>query len=515
MISGRIVRNTVVLFVRQALILAVGLYTTGALLRALGVDDFALFGVVGNVVMLGVFLPGALDMIIQRYLSVELGRGDVASLQRAHDASLAIAAAIAVLAFLVLETAGTWFVTHRLAVDPARLAAAQVLFQLTTLSFIIGIFAGFYQAVITAHEDMHITALISVGEVLLRLAAVISLGFSDGDQIVVYGALVLAISIARLFACRVFCARRYAECHSFRIQAEAKTLRGMLGFSGWTVFGQITTITRNQAVTILINQAFSPATVAARVLAVAVSAQVLTFSTNFAAALHPPIIKAHAARDEKQLFLLIFTGSRITFYLIWIVTLPLMALAPGILASWLGDSYPGETVLFLRLGLVENAITAISFPLMTAVRATGRIRLYELSLGGLQLLVFLFAWRLVWAGYPAWSVYLVAIGINLAMFWVRLAIVGRLTGLPVSAYLRGVLAPVLVVVAVSSGLVLGIFQLIPGAETLDFHPGALASAAVICLLPGAVIYILGLAPDERRALHGMIRRWYGRMGETP
>jgi len=281
-------------------------------------------------------------------------------------------------------------------------------------------------------------------------------------------------------------------------------LREMLSFAGWTVFGQITTISRNQAVTILINQAFDPATVAARALALSVSGQVLTFSTNFSAALHPPIIKSHAAGETAQMFGLIFTGSKVTFFLVWVATLPIMSVMPGILALWLGD-YPNETVLFIRLALIENAIVAISFPLMTAVRATGQMRLYEVTLGALQLFVLLFSWILVRAGYPASSVYFVAIAVNLVMFVVRLAIASRLTGLPIAAYLQTVLLPVLLVVLASSSLVWGLLHLAPAAVDLSLDLGALATAALIGLLPPCVIYTLGFNARERGALHSMAR----------
>ncbi len=511
MSSARLAKNTAALFARQIIVLAINLYTVRTVLAALGINDFALFNVIVNLVMIGSFLPGALGMITQRYFSFAMGAGDAAALKRVHDAGLVLCAGVTLLIILGLETVGTWFVAHRLVVDPDRLFAAQMLFQLTVLSFVIGNFSGFYASIVMAHEDMHIAALFSVMDAILRLGAVLAIGLVAADGVIVYGLLLCAVSVVLTAAYWIFCARRYQECRQGRIGLEIATLREMLGFAGWTLFGQITTISRNQAITILINQAFNPATVAARTLAVSVSAQVLTFSTNFSAALHPPIIKAHAAGEKAQMFSMIFTGSKITFFLVWMATLPIMSAMPGILALWLG-AHPDQTVLFTRLGLIENAVMAISIPLMTAVRATGRMRLYEISLGVLQLLILLFSWLLVRAGYPAHSVYLVAIVVNLVMFAVRLAIASRLTGLPVAAYLRDVLLPVLLVVAVSSGLILAILHLTPSAEDLSPTPSALGAVALICLLPPCVIYALGLTLGERRTLNAMIRGWLAKSG---
>ena len=511
MSSRRLATNTTALFVRQIFVLAINLYSIRALLSLLGINDFALYNVIVSIVMIGSFLPGALSTITQRYFSFAIGENGGEKLKRVHDAALLLCAGVTLILILGLETAGNWFVAHHMVIDPERLFAAQVLFQLMVASFVVNNFGAFYTSIVMAHEDMHVFALLSVADAILRLGAVLVTGLIATDGLIVYGLFLCASSVLITAAYWVYCVRHYAECRPGRIGLEVAALREMLGFAGWTVFGQISTISRNQAVTILINQAFNPATVAARALALSVSGQVLTFSTNFSAALHPPIIKAHAAGEKAQMFGLIFTGSKVTFFLVWMATLPIMSVMPGILTLWLGD-YPSETVLFIRLALIENAIVAISFPLMTAVRAAGQIRLYEFTLGALQLLVLLCSWMLVQAGYPAFSIYLVAIGINLVMFAVRLAIASHLTGLPVVTYLQTVLRPILLVILLSSSLVWGLLHLAPAAVDLALDPGALAAAALIGLLPPCVIYTVGFNARERGALHSMIGHQFAKFG---
>jgi O-antigen/teichoic acid export membrane protein len=500
----KIAKNTALLFARQAIIIGINLYAIRLLLIELGITDYALLNVILNIALLGSFVPISVGMITQRYFSFTIGAGDIEGLRRAHDATLALCAVAAVIIFLALETVGTWFVYNHLLIPPDRFFAAQVMFQFTVISFVVSIFTAFYSSIVMAHEDMGMYALFSVVDAILRLLAALIIGVVAADSLVLYGLLVASLSIMMMAAYLAYCILHYEECRPRRIDVKIATLREMLGFTGWTILGQISTVSRLQAVTILINQGFNPATVAARALAVAVSAQVLTFSTNFSAALHPPIIKAHAAGEKALMFAMIFTGSKVTFFLVWMVTLPLMSVMPGILGLWLGD-YPEETVLFIRLGLIENAIVAISFPLMTAVRAAGQMRLYEITLGALQLLVLLFSWLLVRAGYPAFTVYLVAIAVNLVMFAVRLTIASRLTGLPIMAYLQRVLLPVLLVVVVSSGLVSGVLSLVPSAVDLSPGPSVLAAAALIGLLPPFVIYTLGLTVRERGTLSAMIR----------
>ena len=504
MTAGTLSKNTAALFARQIVILAINLYSLRVLLTALGVNDFALFNVIFNVAMLSSFIPIALGMITQRYFSFAIGAGEQSTLNRVHDATLAICIASTFLIILGLETAGTWFVSHRLVVAPDKLSAAQALFQLAVLSLVFTNISSFYSSIVMAHEDMHVFALFSVMDAIMRLGAVLAIRNVVDDGVIIYGSLLCAVSVTMAVAYWIFCIGRYEECRPRRFRVEVTTLRDILAFSGWTLLGQVTTISRSHAVTILINQAFSPATVAARALANTVSAQVLAFSTNFSAALHPPIIKAHAAGEKAQMFTLIFTGSKITFFLVWAATLPIITSMPGILGYWLG-TFPTETIAFTRLALIENAIVAISIPLMTAVRATGQMRLYELSLGGMQILVLLLSWLLIHAGYPPYSVYVVAIAVNTLMFTVRLAIAGYLTELPVGEYLKRVLVPVLLVATVSSGLSMIIVRLVPSAIDLTPTPLALGAIAAICCASPCATYALGLSGTERQALHAIIR----------
>lgn len=496
--------NTAALLFRQIVILAINLYTIRRLLSGLGIDNFALFNVIVSLVGMGLFLTSALGMIVQRYFSFALGEGGEATAQHAYRGSLLLCIIATFLIAVLVGPAGAWFISAHLAVPPGKLFNAQVLFGLTILSFLVSNFTALYSSIIMAHEDMPVFAIFSVAESILRLGAVLAIGILDQDRLLFYGALLLCISIALLALHRGFCKRRYKECRQDWGNLAVGPLREMIGFAGWTIFGQFTSVARNQAVTILINQAFNPATVAARALSVSIATQVLAFSNNFSAALHPPIIKAYAAQEQDRMCAMITFGSRITFFLVWIATLPVIATMQGILKLWLHE-YPHQTTLFTRLALVENAIVAISIPLMTAVRATGKMKIYEISLGILQLLVLLFSWLLIRENFPAYSVYVIAILVNLAMFWVRLKLASDLTKLSQARYLQEALLPVLLVVAVSSILVLLLLLLVPQAAELSLAPSTLATTVAIYLMPLVVVYFLGLNSSERKSLVSVIR----------
>ena len=62
----RIARNTLMLYFRQILIMAVSLYTVRGVLNALGAEDYGIYNVVAGVVVLFSFLNGAMTLAPQR-----------------------------------------------------------------------------------------------------------------------------------------------------------------------------------------------------------------------------------------------------------------------------------------------------------------------------------------------------------------------------------------------------------------------------------------------------------------
>jgi len=225
-------------------------------------------------------------------------------------------------------------------------------------------------------------------------------------------------------------------------------MQEIIGFTGWTLFGQLTTVFRNQAVTVLINQFFNPVVVAARAIAVNITNQISIFSNNFNTGLYPPIIKSYASDDKEQMFSLIYNGSKITFFLMWVFALPFFLEMETVLNIWLKNP-PNQAILYTRLALVEVLISSISLPIATAARAPGKMKLYESILGFIQILIFIASWILLFMGEGAYIVFVVAIVANLIMFVIRLIIVKNLIGLSLRPYFKIVILPVLVVILLS------------------------------------------------------------------
>ncbi|WP_131802579.1 hypothetical protein [Yoonia litorea] len=460
--------------------------------------------VVLSVALLLSFVTNSIGMLTQRYLAFAIGENSFANLRRFHDTCFFLTLASAAFIFVILQTGGNWFVSDGLVVEFSRQDEVEALFQFFVLSTVCGAIAMFHASVMLAHEDMFAFAFFAFLTTLFRLGAALSISAFNQDGLVIYGFFFFLATLSVMLAQWIYCVFKYDECKLRGLSSDTQAMREMLGFLTWTLFGQFTTVCRTQAITLLINQAFNPTTVAARALAFTIQAQVQTFSQNFIAALNPPITKSFASGAYEQTRALVYMGSKAAFFLAWIVTLPLIALLRPVLSIWIGD-YPPEALLFTRLALIESLIVSASFPLMTAVRAAGKVRTYELVLGSLQVLIFLLSWLLVSTGFPAYSVYVVAILMNILMLFVRLTIASRMVGLSVWAFFDRALMPIFKVVTSSSIIVISASALVFEAGFTTISLGSVVGLLAILGAAPTLIYCFGLTSGERAQLKILLR----------
>ncbi|QYO69951.1 hypothetical protein KTC41_12105 [Vibrio cholerae] len=449
MTNKRILKNIVTLYFRQIVIVLITLYSMRVVLNELGVEDFGIYSVVAGFVTLLAFLPGSMASATQRFFSFAMGKSDIVKLKQTFSVNLAMYACMALIAYALFQTIGLWYIQEHLKIPDGRFNAALELYHYVSLSFVFSIFTAPFIAILIAHEDMHLYAFLSVVDAILKLASAISLAYISYDLLAYYGLALLIISALLTFIYIIICIKKYSECQIRKLYWNTGILKEIIGFTVWTLLGQLSTVFRNQAVTVLVNQMFNPSTVAARAIALNVASQVGIFSNNLNTGLYPPIIKAYAANQKEEMLSLVFNGSKLTFFLMWVCALPMLLEMETILTLWL-KTPPSEAIFFTQLAIVESLILAISMPLTTAARAPGKMALYEIILGAIQIAIFFVSWWFLKFGYSAEWVFYIAIAANIIMFKVRLLLVSYLTDLPVMAYYQRVVVPVLSVLVISS-----------------------------------------------------------------
>ena len=106
--NKRIAKNTMLLYVRMMFIMAVQLYTSRVVLNTLGVVDYGIYNVVGGIVTMFAFLNGAMVTSTQRYITFELGKGNIQRLKEVFTTCVQIHLIISLIIAILGETAGLW-----------------------------------------------------------------------------------------------------------------------------------------------------------------------------------------------------------------------------------------------------------------------------------------------------------------------------------------------------------------------------------------------------------------------
>ena len=204
--NKRIAKNTLLLYVRLIFTMAVGLFTSRVVLNTLGVEDYGTYNVVGGVVAMFSLFTSSLSAAISRYLTYELGKGNVKKLNVVFTTSITIQVILALGVSLLAEIGGVWFLNSHMNIPYDRMNAANWVLQFSILTFAINLLSTPYNAAIIAHEKMSAFAYISILEVVLKLLVAYALYVSPIDKLKTYAFLLamvaLIICIVYAFYCR-------------------------------------------------------------------------------------------------------------------------------------------------------------------------------------------------------------------------------------------------------------------------------------------------------------------------
>ena len=502
--SKRIAKNTALLYVRMLLMMAVQLYTSRVVLNALGVTDFGIYNAVGGFVMMFTVISGSLSAAISRFITFELGRGDLSRLTRIFSTAVIIQLLIGLVIVLLGESVGLWFLNERMTIPPERLAAANWILQLSLVSFVINLVSVPYNACIIAHERMSAFAYIGLLEAGGRLLIAFLIVCAPFDRLVYYGALMCLVALIVRLTYGMYCKRHFSECR-FRWYFEGGLFREIAGFAGWNFIGSSSGVLRDQGVNMLINVFCGPAVNAARGIAMQVSAAVSSFSSNFMMAINPQITKSYAQGNRDYLMTLVCQGSRLSFYLLLFLSMPILVETHAVLQLWL-KVVPAHSVAFVRLVLIYVMSESVSSPLVTLMLATGNIRTYQILVGGCQMLNFPVAYLLLKMGYAPETTMAAAIVIALMCLTTRLYMLRRMVQLPVRHFLRHTVLNVLVVSLVSCVLPLWSATLLEeGLPRL-----ALVVAVSVCSV-ACTVYFVGCTKAEREFVVARSARIIGKL----
>ena len=488
--NKRIARNTLLLYFRMLLIMAVSLYTSRVVLATLGIEDFGIYNVIGGVVAMFAIISSTLSAAVSRFITVELGRNDFEQLKKVFSASVTIHIFLAIIIFFIAEIGGIWFIHNKLVIPHERLNAAFWVFQCSVLTFIVNLLSVPYNATIVAHERMDAFAYVSIIEVILKLLLVYILALFSFDKLIMYSFLLMLLAIIIRLIYGYYCKRHFEECVYYYFW-DKSLFKEIMAFASWNFIGASSGILRTQGINVLLNLFGGPVVNAARGISAQVHAAIQSFVTNFMTALNPQITKSYVSGDHVYMMKLIERGARFSFYLFFLLSLPIVIETNRILSIWLVE-VPDHTVNFVRLVLIFAMIETLSGTLITTMLATGKIKNYQIIVGGLQLMNFPVSYFLLKIGlFPEITV-VVAIFFSVCCLMARLLMLRNMIGLDVVSFTRQVLLNVFFV-----GLVSSIFPIVVYLNLSDGWMRFMYVVTLSLLSSSLVIFFIGCNKGER------------------
>ncbi len=497
----KIARNTLMLYIRMLFTMVVGLYTSRVVLEALGVDDYGIYNVVGGFVAMLAYVNSVLTSASQRNLAFYVGKGREDELKRVFCTAINIHLIFALIVLLLAETFGNWFVSHELVIAPDRMLAAQCVFHSAVAMLIVNIAGIPFNASIIAHERMDVFAYISILDVVMKLIIVYALLVVSADKLVVYALLMLLVALLVNGVYIIYCRRKFSECH-YSFVIDRSLLREQGSFVGWTSIGTLGFTFKDQALNVIINLFCGTAVNAARGISMQVNGLVTQFSANFLMAVQPQIIKQYAAGELEESRKLVHSSARLAFFLMTVITIPLLLHLPYLLGLWL-VSVPRYTCEFLSIILVSTLIATLSAPVTTALQATGNIRTFQLAISTLFLTELPIAYALLSQGYSPYIAVMPCIVTQFLGILIRIFLLSRqVEGYSVGYYFAHIVARSIGVALLAFAICLAIHRQLPDTNIILF----LVSTLFYVALTMSLVYTLGVNAAERKMVGAIVKK---------
>lgn len=442
--NARIARNSVYLFLRTFVSILVTLFTSRIFINQLGIEDYGIYNLVGGVVSVFYVLTSFMTGATQRFLSVEIGKGDTQEMDKVLNISITIHLCIALLFVVVGEIVGLVLIDNYLNVPAGKEALTRFVFHFALLSSVVSLMSIPYNAFILARERMSFYALITIVDVFLKLAITLAL-YLVSRKLAVYSVLFLVANAVITGAYYLFCKRKLAlprfRYYPWRENGE---YRAMLAFSGWSFLGYFASATREHGTSLVLNLFFGVVANAAMGVVNQVYGVFTRLFLNLQAAFRPQIIQ-NAYNDRPRYDNLLNICTFYTILLMGLICTPFIIGCNSILTLWLG-LVPEYAVLFTQLMMLKIFLASVTQCLNIAIEAYADLKASMIASCIISVVIIVGSYFLLRAGFPPYWAILMLIGSELAFLLYRAYYTGRHRLIGLAQWLR-YNSPALLVVA--------------------------------------------------------------------
>lgn len=497
--STRIAKNTFFLYLRSFFVLLISLYSSRVILEILGIEDFGIYNVVGGIIGLLSFLNSSMASTYQRYFNFEMGRKNDTALINLFKSSITVQLIYAIIIVVLAETIGLWFLNTQIVIPIERITAARWVYQVSVLSFVLTVFQAPFTALIISNEKMNFFAIVSILDAILKLVIIFLLPYTNSDKLIAYGILLILITLLDLFIYVAICKKQFTSC-KIALNWNKENLKSLINFGGWGMIGSLAYTLKSQGINIILNMFFGPIVNAARGISYQILSAVEMFTTNFQTSFRPQLIKSYAEGNLEYMYKLYYSATKISFYMLWCISLPIIIETPMILGLWLGNNVPEYTVIFTRLILLTALISAYANPTSAIAYATGNIKRFISWVSGLNLLIVPIGYLFLKLGYDPESTMIISLIMTILVQIVRLFVLKKLLKFSILDYIKKVCIPTFLVFLLSPIIPYSIKQI---------AQDSLIYSLLICLISAISVVIfmwfIGLNKEEKNIILSKIR----------
>ena len=489
--NSRIAKNTLFLYIRTFITMLVALYTSRVVLNALGIEDFGIWGVLGGIVSMFSFINTSLSSSVFRFVAHAIGSGNNSQVSKVYSASIIAHLCLALIIFLLCETIGQWFLTEKLVVPDAKREISEFVFHIVVLTSCVGLLNVPFNSVIIAYERMNVYAYMAIVDVFIKLFIAYVVYIVPSYKLLWYAVMMFLSSILMLLFYGIYVHRNFSNLKIQRVQ-DAKLFKSLLGFSGWSLMGNLAYVGYSQGLNMLLNIFFGPVVNAARAISLQIEQTVRTFIGNFQTALNPQIIKNYAANEKFLMYQLIMRGSKFSLYLLFLFALPIMLETDILLMLWL-KQVPEYTSTFCRIMFLVIALETITNSVGVGIVATAKIKWLHIIVGTILLTIVPISYVVLQMGAPPESVFVVYLVVEILAVLARLIIANRQIGLSIYLFVKKAMVRPLIVITIASIIPMLIhFYCMPGVMRL------LLVLTIGLVISCIAIYYLGLDSNEKK-----------------
>lgn len=439
--------NSIILYVRLLLTSIFALLTTRFALNALGVDDFGLFAVLGSIIsFIGIFNTIMLSTS-NRFIAVAIGKGDLFDVNEQFNVNLIIHIIIAAITLLLSFPLGDWYIHNYVQYDGDINDAIRV-FKLCILGSVFSFIGVPYNGLLMAKEKFIVFSLVDVFANFAKMAVSLLIVYYFSNKLLIYTISQAILTAIPTFIYYLYCKSQYTDIVKFRISYNKQKYKEVFNFSMWIAYGAIATIGKTQGAALLVNAFFNTMMNTALGIANSVNSLIITFAQNVSQPIAPQITKSYVSGNKERCDQLLIMSTKTSFFVMFLISSPFLLSPNWIFGIWLGQ-VPPYVIHFTTLLIADALISSLNSGISSIIFASGRIKLYQVSINTLRFFAIVAAFFVLKLGGPVYSLLLAYIFFSIIIFFVGQWVLNKTLNYDNSLLIKHSYAPSIIIVIVS------------------------------------------------------------------